>query len=122
MVYLFLIIAVLLFAMALKVSRAVHFVYVAAYEGKQAVQVIRNPELTDEQKELATRRASIQMFLSCWRITWRVVVALALSAAVLWLGSLSHTYSSIQLSHAVMNGWFIAASTIIFILAWRWLK
>lgn len=122
MVYLFLCLAVVVFALVLKYTKTVSYVYAAAADGRKAVAVIRNNTLDDTQKELATRHAAIAMFVAFWHISWRMLLALAATIALLWLGSTVSLYTVEQLATASVNTWFLLASTVAIVLAWRWLK
>lgn len=79
---------------------------------------MRAPHLSDDQKEAHVRRAALGLLRSFVRITLIGAVALAVPAAIVWIGSaldLYHLSDAIELA----TGWpFILGATVVLVAIW----
>ena len=82
---------------------------------RAATAAMRSRELTEEQKEIATQRAALEMLGSLFSISARVLVALAVPAAFIMLGSVGGLYDIDDAVRAASDWYFIAASTMFMI-------
>jgi hypothetical protein len=83
---------------------------------------MRAPDLGDDAKEQAARRAAGVMFASFLRITAIAVAALAAPALIVWAGSAAGLYSLEQATE-VATGWrFLIAASLGAVLAWAALE
>ncbi|WP_179378336.1 sulfotransferase [Jannaschia marina] len=85
---------------------------------QQALSVMANSDLPDDDKEVEVRRASIKLLGGFFRIATIGVAAFAAPALIVWGGSALGFYSVDQ-AMAVALGWpFILGSTAVMVAIW----
>lgn len=91
---------------------------------QQALAVIANSDIADDDKEVQVRRASIQLLGGFFKIAGIAAAALCASALIVWGGAALNFYA-FDRAIAVALGWpFILGSTVVAIALWigldRW--
>jgi hypothetical protein len=110
------------FVALLKLLRAAEVAGAALATARAALATMRAPELGDDAKELAVRRAAGAMLASFLRIALIALVALAAPALIVWAGSAAGFYS-LDRAAEVATGWrFLLASSVGAVLAWAALE
>lgn len=116
--------AIAVFVVLLKVMRAAEVGTEAIRVARAAAATMSDRGLSDDEKEAQVRRAARRMFRNFLVITMIGAVALALPAAIIWVGSLLGLYTIAEVT-AVATGWrFLLAATVGSVLIWlaleRW--
>jgi hypothetical protein len=111
MVYVFLMIATILFMVALRLSGTVPKVRFAMAQTREALATMSAADLTEEAKEVAVQRAAIGMFGSLASILLRTLACVGAPAALLALGIAAGLYGMEDVVRAGTDPYFIAAST-----------
>lgn len=113
MVYLFLMIATVLFMAALRLSGTVPKVRFAMAQTRAALATMAAADLSEEAKETAVQRAAIGMFGSLASILLRTLVCTGVPAAFVALGAAGGLYGMEDVVRAGTDPYFIAASTVV---------
>ncbi len=122
MIYLFLIGSIVIFIVGLRVSRTVPRVMLILSETGQAINIIRSTELSDAEKEMATRKISLQMFRAFFLITLSVALVVTASVTLIILGAQVGSYTQYEVMEAATNGYFLIGSTVFIIATWKFVK
>ncbi len=112
MVYIFLTIALILFALCFKAMKLVPVTKQIIVDSNTALAVIRSAELTDAEKETGTRRAAVAMIGSLVTILARSAVCLLVPVAFVWLLARVGIYAESEAVAAASNWIFVAASSL----------
>ena len=117
MIYLFLLLAMILFIASLKVFDVVPKVTFVFSETRDATSVMKSKELSDEQKEAALQKAAVRMMGSFFSILGRVGLTVVVSFSSVLLGSAIGFYE-IGEAVSVASDWpFLIGSTLLMIVA-----
>lgn len=114
------IVIVVLFVILLKKFRLVENSVQVISISRMALSDIRNPELTDDQKETRVQKHALQLFRFFFILTVSVVLSFAIPLGLIWLldyFSLMSIQAVIDISLSV---WFLVASTL-FLVVFFWL-
>ena len=122
MEYVALTVATVVFTLCLHFFRIVGFARRILAASGNAVATMRGPGLSDEQKELAVQRASIEVAVALFALLARAAAGFLLSFAVIYLGSAIGAYSLDALMLAATNWYFIAGSTLFVVTAMIFLR
>lgn len=117
MVYTFLYIAIGIFVVGIKIMGIVPRVKLVMVESHAAVSVMKAPDLSEEEKEVAIQRAAIRMFGSFGSILIRGAVVCFTTAGFIFLFSKLGFYSITQLYESLTDVYFLSATTIAMIMA-----
>jgi hypothetical protein len=80
---------------------------------QEAAAVLRNPEATDDDKEKAAQRSSVQLFGQFFLIMASFAGALLAPVGVIWLLDLAHILSLQAVLAQTMSVTFLVACTVI---------
>lgn len=113
-----LVLSVLAFIAVLRLTKAVSIAREAVHMARDAAEVVRSPALSDEEKELRSRKAAVRLFGAFLKIGGIGAAALAASVAVVWAGSALGHYT-LDEAMAVAAGWpFVLGASAAATLAW----
>lgn len=119
LVYGLLALCLMLFMGSLKVTGLVPRVEAAGAAGRRALAVMRDPALSDDEKEVAMQKAALAMFGAFFLITLSVAVALAVPLGAVYLADLAGLVSLGEAEAAATDWVFIIVSSLFMIAAWR---
>lgn len=115
MVYLFLVLAIGLFIISLKILGVVRRVGLVIRDVHDAMSVIRSTDISEEEKEAEIQKAAIGMLGSFFSITLRVAATLAIPVLFVAVGSLIELYTYEEAIYAASDWKFIITSTAVMI-------
>jgi hypothetical protein len=106
------------FILVLRLTDVIGVTGTAARTAADAAQVMRAPELTDDEKEMRVRKAAVRLLGSFVSITLIGCAALAAPVLIVWLGSVAGLYA-LDDAIAIAMGWpFLVGATVVFLVAW----
>ncbi|SFH84255.1 sulfotransferase [Albimonas pacifica] len=113
-----LLLSVLVFVAALRLTRVEPAARRTLATAREASAAMRDPTLDDDAKEALARRAAGRMLGAFAHLALAGAAALAAAGAVVWAGAQAGLYT-LAGAEAVATGWpFLAGSTVFAILAW----
>jgi hypothetical protein len=115
MVYVFLLIAIALFAVSIKLFGGGAKIKLVVAATREARSVIRSRTLNEEAKEAAIQAAAIRMFGDALSILLRAALALVVPFAFVLLGAALGLYVIDDAARAASDWYFIIGSTIVMI-------
>lgn len=122
MTYVVLSVAVAVFILLIRLTRIVPVTRVMMADTRDALAVMGAPDLSEDEKERAIQSAAIRAFRALFSIVARVAVIVFLPLLLVIVGANVGLYTLEEASAAAVNGYFIAASTLVVIVLWRFLK
>ena len=117
MVYIFLCAAIGIFIIGIKILGIIPRVRLVMAESHAAVSVMKAPDMSEEEKEVAIQRAAVRMFRSFGSIFMRVLVVCLATAGFVVLFSKLGFYSTTQVYETSTDVYFLTVTTIAMILA-----
>lgn len=85
---------------------------------QQALGVLTDPNLSDDEKEASVRRAALRLFGNFLSITAIAIAAVAASALLVWTGAAAGLYT-LNAAVDLAMGWpFILVSSVAIIIVW----
>lgn len=114
--------ALALFMMGIRLSKVVGLVLDLSRLSRDTVAVMRDPALSDIEKEKATQKAAVTSFKSFIAITLRVAAIVGAPAALVYLGARTGAYSLGGIEAAAFDWWFVVASTVVMVALFRFVK
>lgn len=90
-------------------------------DARQTFRNARSRELRDEEKEVLLQRAALNMFGDFFALVARLLAALAGPVVLVMLCLYAGFCTLNEIQAAASNGYFIGASTLVLLLAWRYL-
>ncbi len=115
MVYFFLAASAALFFLGIRVFGIVPRVKGVIAATHVATTVMRSRDMSEEEKESAIQKAALEMIGSFLSILVRTALIVAISIAVVALGSETALFSMQDAIHAASNWTFIVVSTLLMI-------
>lgn len=112
MVYAALAVAVGLFAVGLRLTGVVSKARAVLSDANRSLQVMRSLDLTDDEKEVRIRAASLGMFVAFFSILTRTAIAIAIPAALVALCIVAQVFRAEEAVSAGMDWRFIIASAL----------
>lgn len=119
--YLVLTVALLVFLVGLRLCSVVGRVIALAAIGRDTMAVIRS-DADDLVKEKAAQKAAAASLVAFFAISLRVAVIVGVPTALVWLGAEAGLYDLASIEAAALDWYFIIGSTVVMILAFRYLK
>lgn len=122
MVYLVLLAALVVFLLGIKFTGLIGHVSTAATDARQALTVIQNTNISEDEKEAAVQAAALRMFASFFGILARAMVAVVVSI-LLVLVSIWAGLCTIAAVEAALTNWlFIVFAIVVTPLIWLVIK
>ncbi len=112
-VYVTLAVAVCLFAVGLRVAGVVPTARAVLGNANEALRIMRTPDLSDDDKAVAIRAASLGMFGAFFSILARTVAALAFPVLLLAFCIAAGLFDTDQAESASIDWRFIAGSLAV---------
>lgn len=122
MPYLFLVLGLLVFLIAVQRLGIVAKVGEAARRAGGAVAVMRAADVPDLDKERALQQAAARMGVAFLDILVRSTAAFAIPLACIYGGAAAGLYSPDDAMRAAWNPWFLLFLTALAGLAWRYVR
>jgi hypothetical protein len=114
-VYLFLAVAIALFALGLKVLGGVSELGLVVAATREATAVMTSRTLDEAAKEVAIRSAALGMFVRALAIAAKFALALAAPLVVVLLGVALDLYGIDDVLRAASDWYFILGSTLVLV-------
>lgn len=112
-------VCVVLFGLLLHLTRIVTHSRSVIDRSREAMGVIRNPALDDDDREQAFRRISGALFVLMARLVIGAVVSLGTPLLVVWLGDQWGLLDFGSVMAILAEPWFLVATVVIAIPAYR---
>ena len=122
MIYVFLGVSIVLFVICLKIFTVMPKVSHVVFETREAISVMKSPEMSDEQKEATLQTAAVRMFGYFFSILLRVALSFGIPLGYVILGSALGFYTTEEAVATTSNWYFIIGSTLVMISAWDIVK
>jgi hypothetical protein len=122
MVYIFLCAAIGLFLIGIRVLGLVPRVKLVITASKQAVAVMKSPDMSEDEKEAAIQKAAVQMFVSFGSILIRTATVCLVPLAFILLFAKLGLYTTAEVYQGSTDIYFITVSTIVMILAFALMR
>jgi energy-converting hydrogenase Eha subunit G len=116
MAYAALVVSLLLFVVGLKRTGVLPMVAESLATARAAAQVVRSRELSDEQKQARVQHHAVEMMRTTLGILARLAIVCAVALTVVAAGSAIGLYTLEDAWDASIDPWFIAGSTILFVV------
>ena len=115
MAYVFLSLAILFFAVTMKILRIGPRTINVASDARQALSVIGSTEMSEEQKEKVVKESALRAAGSFFSILLRIIVTLSIPIAFVALGHMVGLYPPEDIWRALGDPFYIGGSTIFMI-------
>lgn len=122
MVYLVLLAALLAFLLGIKFTGLISQVHIAATDARQAVTVIKDVNMSEDEKEAAVQTAALRMFFMFFSILARVAVAIAVAILLVYVAAWTGLCSMAAVEAALTNWVFILGTIAVTVLMWKVIK
>jgi hypothetical protein len=120
--YLFLTLGLVAFLLALRLLHVVERLKELLQKVRGAVRVIRDPGLSDDEKERRVQQAALGAGGSFLGILFSVTLALATAAACLAAGTMAELFEIGEALAAAMNPIFLIGLTAVAAASLKWLR
>lgn len=122
MVYVVLLVSLAGFLLSIRITGIVGQVHLAATDARQALTVMKNVNMNEDEKEALVQAAALRMFILFFGILIRATVAVAV-ATLLVLVAIWTGLSTMEAVEAGVTNWiFLISVVVITLLMWRVIK
>ena len=113
MIYLFISLGLFLFVLAFHFLKIVPATKDSVTVARGAFDAVRSQSLSDEEKEVASRKAAARLFSGFFSILIRSAAALAVSLLPVLFGAAVDLFTISEATSAATNGYFIGGSLLL---------
>ncbi len=113
MIYLFLSLGLFLFVLAFHFLRIVAVAIQIMATARKALVAVRSGDLSDDEKEAASRHAAAKLFAGFFSIFLRGAATLLISVAPAFLGIAIGLFTTGEAAMAASNGYFLGGSVLL---------
>ena len=113
MIYVFLSFGLFLFVLAVHFFKIIPLASQNVAIARQALVTVRSGDLSDDEKEAASRQAAAKMFNGFFSILVRSALALVVSLTPILLGAAIGLFTTDEAAIAATNGYFISGSVLL---------
>lgn len=122
MVYLVLLVSLAGFLLSIRITGIISQVHTAAADARQALIVMRNVDMSEDEKETLVQAAALRMFILFFGILIRATVAVAVSILLVLIAVWAGLCTMEAVEAGLTNWIFLTSAVVITLLMWRVIK